>query len=71
MDRPDLAVGDAIVVRTPDRREYRGSLLEIRGGVAEKPVAVVRLDTGWETTYPLAMVHPIADRERSSPDASA
>ncbi len=49
--------GDPVVVRTPDRREYRGHLLEWREGVAGQPQVVVRLDTGWVTTYPVHMVH--------------
>lgn len=47
--------GERIVVRTPDRREFRGRLLEYRGQ-EDRLVAVVRLDTGWETTYPAGMV---------------
>jgi len=50
-----MQVGQAIVVRTPDRREYRGTLLELRSQ-DDRQVAVVRLDTGWVTTYPLRMV---------------
>jgi len=44
--------GDRIVVRTPDRREFRGVVVEltVRG-------VVIRLDTGWVTTYPLLLVH--------------
>jgi len=49
--------GDPVVVRTPDRREYRGHLLEWREGVAGQQQVVVRLDTGWLTTYPEHMVH--------------
>ena len=49
--------GDRIVVRTPDRREYRGRLVEIRGSEGGPATAVVRLDTGWITSYPLHMVH--------------
>jgi hypothetical protein len=59
--RPEA--GERVVVRTPDRREYRGRLLEIRERDS-RPYALVRLDTGWETTYPLHMVHP--EREKSS-----
>ena len=46
-------VGKPVVVRTPDRREYRGTLIEIRG----EATAVVRLDTGWAVSYPIGMVH--------------
>ncbi len=49
--------GDPVVVRTPDRREYRGHLLEWREGASGPQRAVVRLDTGWVTTYPVHMVH--------------
>jgi len=55
----ELKIGGRIVVRTPDRREYRGELVEIRVGNGGSKVAVVRLDTGWLTSYPVAMVHPI------------
>jgi len=58
--------GDRIVVRTPDRREYRGRLIEIRPAPSGSDVAVVRLDTGWETSYPVSLVHldpdPAAER---------
>lgn len=47
--------GDRIVVRTPDQREFRGRLIGYRGQ-GDRRLAVVRLDTGWETTYPVAMV---------------
>lgn len=47
--------GERVVVRTPDRREFRGRLLAYRQQAGQF-VAVVRLDTGWETTYPAAMV---------------
>ena len=48
-----------IVVRTPDRREYRGWFLELRVRDDGKQVAVVRLDSGWVTTYPVHMVHAL------------
>lgn len=47
--------GERIVIRTPDHREFRGRLMEYRGR-GSGCVALVRLDTGWETTYPTAMV---------------
>ncbi|MDQ2745053.1 MAG: hypothetical protein M3Z66_22540 [Chloroflexota bacterium] len=47
--------GDRIVVRPPDRREFRGRLVEFRHD-KDRVVAVVRLDTGWVTTYPVHMV---------------
>jgi hypothetical protein len=52
----DPRPGDAIVVRTPDRREFRGRLLEVRTGTHGRPEAVVRLDTGWVTAFPLTMI---------------
>lgn len=51
-----LRIGERIVVRTPDRREYRGVLVETRMSATGRREAVVRLDTGWLTTYPLEMV---------------
>jgi hypothetical protein len=53
--------GQRIVVRTPDRREYRGELLEVRTGSGVNATAVVRLDTGWLTSYPMTMVHALED----------
>lgn len=50
------AVGERIVVRTPDRREFRGRIVEYRGPDS----AVVRFDTGWVTTYPLRLIFPDA-----------
>ena len=43
--------GERIVIRTPDRREFRGEYIALRDGRV-----VVRLDTGWVTTYPRRMV---------------
>jgi hypothetical protein len=60
-DEFGLRPGQRIVVRTPDRREYRGQLVELRTGGAENATAVVRLDTGWLTSYPITMVHPLDD----------
>ena len=54
-----LRAGDRVVVRTPDRRAFRGVLVELRRAaeVSGPEQAVVRLDTGWLTTYPASMVH--------------
>jgi hypothetical protein len=62
-----LEIGGRIVVRTPDRREYRGELVEFRIGNSGSDVAVVRLDTGWLTSYPVAMVHPLDLPSRGDP----
>lgn len=51
-----IDVGARIVVRTPDRREFRGRLIEIGERKPGGRVAVVRLDTGWVTSYPLHMI---------------
>lgn len=51
-----LRAGDRVVVRTPDRHTYRGVLVELRRSVQGSQNAVVRLDTGWLTTYPADMV---------------
>ena len=56
--------GQRIVVRTPDRREYRGELLELRTGSEHNAIAVVRLDTGWLTSYPVSMVHVLEEPSR-------
>ncbi|MGH2441989.1 MAG: hypothetical protein ACRDFX_02350 [Chloroflexota bacterium] len=52
-----VKVGDRIVVRTPDQRAFFGELIELRSG-EHRDQGVVRLDTGWVTTYPLSMIHP-------------
>lgn len=49
--------GRRVVVRTPDRREFRGHLVEIQEREDGRRVAIVRLDTGWVTSYPLEIVH--------------
>ncbi|HEX6506670.1 MAG TPA: hypothetical protein VF221_03470 [Chloroflexota bacterium] len=54
-----LEVGKPVVVQTPDRREYRGRLVELREARSGKPTAVIRLDTGWVTSYPVHMVFPL------------
>jgi hypothetical protein len=48
----ELRAGQQIVVATPDRREYRGRLVRLQTDVHGRTVAVVRLDTGWETHIP-------------------
>jgi hypothetical protein len=57
-----MKTGDRVVVATPDRREFRGRLVELRERADGKKLAVIRLDTGWVTTYPLDMVH--AEKQR-------
>ncbi len=54
--------GDRVVIVTPDRREFRGRLVELRERENGKTLAVIRLDTGWMTTYPVEMVRPQEDR---------
>jgi hypothetical protein len=53
MQRSDAApeIGERIVVRTPDQHEFRGVLVALRDGKA-----VVRLDTGWVTSFPTRMI---------------
>ncbi len=53
-----LKAGQRIAVRTPDRREYRGEFVELRTR-DNRTVAVVKLDTGWVTTFPPDMIHPL------------
>ena len=55
----ELQTGDRVVIRTPDRREYTGRLVSLEERAGGRMVAVVRLDTGWLTSYPLAMVHAL------------
>lgn len=62
-----LKPGDRIVVRTPDRREFRGVLVELR----EPLSGVVRLDTGWVTTYPLRLIFPDLPPDWTEPDRSS
>jgi hypothetical protein len=54
-----LQNGERVVVHTPDRHQWRGRLVGTKeeGG---RRLAVVRLDSGWVTTYPLSMVKPEA-----------
>lgn len=53
----EINPGERIVVRTPDRREFRGKLVELRPGNGGRMQAVVRLDSGWVTAYPIELVH--------------
>lgn len=53
-----LEAGQRVVVRTPDRREFRGRFIELRARPDGKQFAVIRLDSGWLTSYPMEMVHP-------------
>jgi hypothetical protein len=54
-----IQIGERIVICTPDRREFRGELVAVREGRV-----VVRLDTGWVTTYPVRMVRRDSPRHR-------
>jgi hypothetical protein len=54
---PSFKAGDRVVVRTPDRRDYRGIVLGLRQEDNGRVVVVLRLDTGWEVTYPVGMVY--------------
>lgn len=45
-----------MIVRTPDRREYAGRLIEIERRQHGREFAVVKLDSGWVTSYPVTMV---------------
>jgi hypothetical protein len=56
-----LVPGARIVVRTPDQRAYYGWLLEVREAPPGNDQAVVRLDTGWVTSYPVRMIHAVPD----------
>jgi hypothetical protein len=53
----ELKAGERVVVCTPDGREYGGRLVEVRDERGRR-MAVVRLDSGWLTSYPLAMLRP-------------
>ena len=57
------AVGERVVVRTPDQREFRGSVVELKHLPGGRPAAVVRLDTGWQTTYPLELLRAEATKD--------
>lgn len=59
----EIVPGQRVVVRTPDRREFRGVLLEVTHVEGERPVAMVRLTTQWITRYPLHMIHPDPEDE--------
>lgn len=52
-----LEPGQRVVVRTPDRHQWRGRLVAVKDQDG-RALAVVRLDSGWVTAYPLAMVEP-------------
>lgn len=62
--------GDQVVVLTPDRRAYYGRLLEVRES-PDNAQAVVRLDTGWVTSFPMHMVHMADTTPTDSPGAQA
>jgi hypothetical protein len=51
-----VAVGEQVQVRTRDGHVYRGELLEIRYLADGRELGVIRLDTGWVTSYPLTMI---------------
>lgn len=56
-----IAAGQRVVVKTPDRREWRGRIVNIRTGEPGRRRIVVRLDTGWETSYPEQLVFPLEE----------
>ncbi len=51
----EIKPGQRVVVKTPDRHQWRGRLVEVKEADGRR-LAVVRLDTGWVTTYPVAIV---------------
>lgn len=59
-----IGVGERVVVKTPDRREFRGRVVGLKALSGGRPAAVVRLDSGWLTTYPLELLHPEDGRNR-------
>lgn len=62
-----IAPGDRVVVHTPDQRQFRGRLVEYRVLPGGRQAAVVRLDSGWLTTYPLQLLRPELGPNRSTP----
>ena len=59
-----IAIGERVVVKTPDRREFRGRVVERKTLPGGREAAVVRLDTGWLTTFPMALLRPEPGTDR-------
>lgn len=58
--RAMLEHNERVAIRTPDQREYRGRFLERRrDDQNSREYGVVRLDSGWLTSYPIEMIHPL------------
>lgn len=53
---PELSPGERIVIATNDNHRFGGRLIEVRKDRLGRELAVVRLDSGWVTTYPLEMI---------------
>lgn len=51
-------IGQPVEIRTRDGHVYRGVLLEIRRLPDGRELGVVRLETGWVTSYPISMMRP-------------
>jgi len=57
-DHDHTGSGESVVVITNDGHRFSGRLIEIRRDSHGRDLAVIRLETGWVTTYPLSMVEP-------------
>jgi hypothetical protein len=56
VDKPTRSPGERIVITTKDGHRFGGRLIELRKDSLGRELAVVRLDSGWVTSYPLEMV---------------
>ena len=59
-DHSRLLIGGAqVTVTTSDGHRFEGRLIETRQDRFGRDLAVIRLDSGWITSYPLSMVKPM------------
>gem|GEM_PF-6584769 len=49
------------MVVTPDGHRFQGTLVERRVDFHGRDVCVLRLDSGWVTTYPAEMVRLVSE----------
>lgn len=57
--------GDSVVVSTADGHRFHGILVECRWDRLNREHAVIRLDTGWVTSYPMDMVRAESQLHRT------
>jgi len=65
----EVSVGQNVTVETADGHRFHGRVLELRQDRNGQSVAVLRLDTGWQVSYPVSMTRPVYEARREVSDS--